>query len=72
MNFICLIIVIFALLGSISADNIGWNRLANNVSRLRQKHKDAQLYNTQMLRHLSKYDQRTYRKFLKFLRTQPQ
>lgn len=72
MNFILIIIIIFAFLGPTSADNIGWNRLGNNVNQLRQKYKNAHLYNTQMLRHLSKYDQRTYQQFLKFLRSQHQ
>ena len=67
-------IMIFAVIGSIFSDNIGWNRLSNNVNnhvnKLTLTAMNADEYNMQMLRHLLKKDQETYRKFLQFLQNQ--
>ena len=70
MNF-AIFIIFVAQIGNISADNIGWNRLSNNVNQLRQANTNqANDYNGQMLRHLIKEDEKTFQKFLNFLRNQ--
>ena len=70
MNF-SIFIIFVAQIGNISADNIGWNRLSNNVNQLRQANTNqANDYNGQMLRHLIKEDEKTFQKFLNFLRNQ--
>ena len=71
-------IMSFAVIGSVFSDNIGWNRLSNNVNNHVNKltvnamiqPMNADEYNMQMLRHLIKKDQETYRKFLQFLQNQ--
>ena len=72
MKLLLSVIPVFTIVGIVSADNIGWNRLSNNVNQLRQNVKKTDDYNMQMLRHLIKQDQKTYRKFLQFLRNQNQ
>ena len=75
---ICSMIMIFTIVGSVFSDNIGWNRLSNNVNNHVNKFTvnamfqpmNADQYNMQMLRHLIKKDQETYRKFLEFLQNQ--
>ena len=70
MNF-AIFIIFVAQIRNISADNIGWNRLSNNVNQLRQANTyQANDYNGQMLRHLIKEDEKTFQKFLNFLRNQ--
>ena len=64
-------IIIFVFIENISADSIGWNRLSNSINQ--QKRTNANQpndYNGQMLRHLKNQDERTFQKFLKFLRNQ--
>ena len=70
MNFSIILAIIISLIGSISADNIGWNRLSNNVNNLRRSGMNVHDYNAQMLRHFSNKDPRVLRKFLRFLQSQ--
>ena len=70
MNLIILIII-FVFIENISADSIGWNRLSNSINQQRRTNTNQPNdYNGQMLRHLKKQDERTFQKFLKFLRNQ--